>query len=156
MVASTSVGAIVPTVKSEPETLSDITPPEEEEAAGENEETPPRPSKDEATAEEEKEQEDEAAEERDKDLLCPICMQIIKDAFLTSCGHSFCYMCIVTHLHNKSDCPSCAHFLTTNQLYPNFLLNQVGFFSTFSYSLFAFSFCYYSSFLRSRMRLYLH
>lgn len=64
-----------------------------------------------------------AAEE--KDLLCPICMQIIKDAFLTSCGHSFCYMCIVTHLHNKSDCPCCAHFLTPSQLFPNFLLNKL-------------------------------
>lgn len=64
-----------------------------------------------------------AAEE--KDLLCPICMQIIQDAFLTSCGHSFCYMCIVTHLHNKSDCPCCAHFLTPSQLFPNFLLNKL-------------------------------
>lgn len=65
--------------------------------------------------------------ESDKDILCPICMQIIKDAFLTSCGHSFCYMCIVTHLQNKSDCPCCSHFLTANHLYPNFLLNKVYF-----------------------------
>lgn len=64
-------------------------------------------------------------EELDKDLLCPICMQIITDAFLTSCGHSFCYMCIVTHLQNKSDCPCCFHYLTPNQLYPNFLLDKV-------------------------------
>ncbi|KAM3382826.1 E3 ubiquitin-protein ligase COP1 [Capsicum galapagoense] len=63
--------------------------------------------------------------EMDKELLCPICMQIIKDAFLTACGHSFCYMCIVTHLHNKSDCPCCSHYLTTNQLYPNFLLDKL-------------------------------
>ncbi|KAK6919299.1 WD40 repeat [Dillenia turbinata] len=61
----------------------------------------------------------------DRDLLCPICMQIIKDAFLTACGHSFCYMCIITHLHNKSDCPCCAHHLTVNQLFPNFLLDKV-------------------------------
>ncbi|WZZ49714.1 hypothetical protein YC2023_049821 [Brassica napus] len=46
------------------------------------------------------------APDLDKDLLCPICMQVIKDAFLTACGHSFCYMCIITHLKNKSDCPS--------------------------------------------------
>ncbi|MCD9639686.1 coatomer subunit alpha [Datura stramonium] len=52
-------------------------------------------------------------------------MQIIKDAFLTACGHSFCYMCIVTHLHNKSDCPCCSHYLTTSQLYPNFLLDKL-------------------------------
>lgn len=64
-------------------------------------------------------------EELDKDLLCPICMQIITDAFLTSCGHSFCYMCIVTHLQNKSDCPCCFHYLTPTQLYPNFLLDKV-------------------------------
>ncbi|XP_028757990.1 E3 ubiquitin-protein ligase COP1-like [Neltuma alba] len=63
--------------------------------------------------------------EPDKDFLCPICMQIIKDAFLTACGHSFCYMCINTHLRNKSDCPCCGHYLTSNQLFPNFLLHKL-------------------------------
>ncbi|KAI3916769.1 hypothetical protein MKW98_026240 [Papaver atlanticum] len=63
--------------------------------------------------------------EMDKDFLCPICMQIIKDAFLTACGHSFCYMCIITHLNNKNDCPCCGHYLTNNQLFPNFLLNKL-------------------------------
>lgn len=61
----------------------------------------------------------------DKDFLCPICMQIIKDAFLTACGHSFCYMCIITHLRNKSDCPCCGHYLTNSNLFPNFLLDKV-------------------------------
>ncbi|KAK3005857.1 hypothetical protein RJ639_015842 [Escallonia herrerae] len=65
------------------------------------------------------------APELDRELLCPICMQVIKDAFLTACGHSYCYMCIVTHLHNKSDCPCCGHSLTTNQLFPNFLLDKL-------------------------------
>ncbi|XP_010522372.1 PREDICTED: E3 ubiquitin-protein ligase COP1 [Tarenaya hassleriana] len=68
---------------------------------------------------------DIGAAELDKDLLCPICMQIIKDAFLTACGHSFCYMCIITHLRNKSDCPCCGQHLTSNQLYPNFLLDKL-------------------------------
>uniref|UniRef100_A0A7N0SXA7 RING-type domain-containing protein n=1 Tax=Kalanchoe fedtschenkoi TaxID=63787 RepID=A0A7N0SXA7_KALFE len=66
-----------------------------------------------------------AAPEIDKDLMCPICMQIMKDAFLTACGHSFCYMCIITHLQNKNDCPCCAQFLTSNQLFPNFALNKI-------------------------------
>ncbi|KAL8045448.1 hypothetical protein ABFX02_08G115300 [Erythranthe guttata] len=65
------------------------------------------------------------AEEEEKELMCPICMQMIKDAFLTACGHSFCYMCIVTHLQNKSDCPCCSHFLTPSQLFPNFLLDKL-------------------------------
>jgi E3 ubiquitin-protein ligase RFWD2 len=63
--------------------------------------------------------------EIDRDLLCPICMGVIKDAFLTSCGHSFCYMCIVTHLNNKSDCPCCTHYLTKSNVFPNFLLDKV-------------------------------
>ncbi|GAA0155125.1 ubiquitin-protein ligase [Lithospermum erythrorhizon] len=52
---------------------------------------------------------------------CPV----IKDAFLTKCGHSFCYMCIVTHLNNKSDCPCCSNYVTTTHIYPNFLLNKL-------------------------------
>ncbi|PKI62248.1 hypothetical protein CRG98_017382, partial [Punica granatum] len=66
-----------------------------------------------------------SASELDKDFLCPICMQIIKDAFLTSCGHSFCYMCIITHLRNKNDCPCCGHSLTSNQIFPNFMLDKL-------------------------------
>ncbi|CAN1843394.1 E3 ubiquitin-protein ligase COP1 [Linum perenne] len=69
--------------------------------------------------------EEAGVSELDRDLLCPICMQIIKDAFLTACGHSFCHMCIITHLRNKSDCPCCGHYLTSNQLFPNFLLQKL-------------------------------
>jgi E3 ubiquitin-protein ligase RFWD2 len=67
----------------------------------------------------------------DRELLCPICMALIKDAFLTACGHSFCYMCIVTHLTHKSDCPCCSNYLTKAQLYPNFLLDKVRSFASF-------------------------
>ncbi|BBH00687.1 Transducin/WD40 repeat-like superfamily protein [Prunus dulcis] len=66
-----------------------------------------------------------ASEKPDKDIMCPICMQIIKDAFLTACGHSFCYICILTHLRIKSDCPCCAHSLTTDLIFPNFLLDKL-------------------------------
>ncbi|KAK4343540.1 hypothetical protein RND71_036634 [Anisodus tanguticus] len=41
--------------------------------------------------------------ELDRELLCPI----------------------FTHLHNKSDCPCCSLYLTTSQLYPNFLLDKL-------------------------------
>jgi len=63
----------------------------------------------------------------DKDFLCPICFQTMEDAFLTSCGHSFCYTCITTHLNNRRNCPSCARYLTAEQLIPNFLLMKVSF-----------------------------
>ncbi|KAG6423545.1 hypothetical protein SASPL_113945 [Salvia splendens] len=100
---TTSIGALVPSVKSEL--------PEEPSTAPPSTSTAP--------------EEDRGAVDAEKDVLCPICMQIIKDAFLTACGHSFCYMCIVTHLQNKNDCPCCSHFLTKTHLYPNFLLNKL-------------------------------
>lgn len=61
----------------------------------------------------------------DKDFQCPICLQTIEDAFLTSCGHTFCYSCITTHLDIRSNCPSCARYLTSEQLIPNFLFSKV-------------------------------
>ncbi|XP_048327900.2 E3 ubiquitin-protein ligase COP1 [Ziziphus jujuba] len=99
-----STGALVPAVKPDPKQPSGGEPedPRAEAAAAEA-----------------------GLAELDKDFLCPICMQMIKDAFLTACGHSFCYMCIITHLRNKNDCPCCAHYLTTNQLFPNFLLDKL-------------------------------
>lgn len=66
----------------------------------------------------------------ERDFLCPICMEVMKDAFLTPCGHSFCYMCIVTHLRDKSDCPCCGRHLTVKCLYPNFPLDKVQWLSS--------------------------
>ncbi|EFJ35654.1 hypothetical protein SELMODRAFT_141846 [Selaginella moellendorffii] len=34
-------------------------------------------------------------------------------------------MCIMTHLNIKSNCPCCGAYLTSGQLYPNFLLNKI-------------------------------
>ncbi|XP_015878256.2 E3 ubiquitin-protein ligase COP1-like isoform X3 [Ziziphus jujuba] len=104
-----STGALVPAVKPEPSPESAAVEPS----------LPPEPQF-QTTVDE-----DVIMEDADKDMLCPICMQIIKDAFLTACGHSFCYMCIVTHLHNKSNCPCCSHYLTVSHMFPNFLLDKI-------------------------------
>lgn len=69
----------------------------------------------------------------DKDFLCPICFQTMEDAFLTYCGHSFCYTCIMTHLNNRNNCPSCARYLTNDQLIPNILLSKVSSYFTCSF-----------------------
>ncbi|KAJ9563001.1 hypothetical protein OSB04_008161 [Centaurea solstitialis] len=125
-------GVIVPSVKSEPppEPSSDRLPPVSAAAVASPPPPPPPPpppvsSQEPPTHLPPPDSALEVDASLDKDVLCPICMQIIKDAFLTSCGHNFCYMCIATHLQNKSDCPSCAHYLTANQLFPNFLLNKL-------------------------------
>ncbi|KAL3519404.1 hypothetical protein ACH5RR_017553 [Cinchona calisaya] len=115
---SSSIGALVPTVpKSAEEHGEESSQPQPRLAAAEGEEKKMEDTMKTTAA--------AAAAEDMREMLCPICMQLIKDAFLTSCGHSFCYMCIVTHLKNKSDCPSCSHFLTPSHLYPNFLLNKL-------------------------------
>ncbi|GAB2285237.1 coatomer subunit alpha [Dionaea muscipula] len=101
-----SSGALVPAVKSEPRTLSLVPPPGSAEHSA-------------------AEAFDAGVSELDRDLMCPICMQMIKDAFLTACGHSFCYMCIFTHLRNKNDCPCCGRHLTNGQLFPNILLDKL-------------------------------
>jgi hypothetical protein len=59
------------------------------------------------------------------DLYCPICCDVIVDAFVTSCGHTFCHACLSTHLRNKRACPSCSTYITEDSVYPNFLLNKV-------------------------------
>ncbi|XP_011000702.1 PREDICTED: E3 ubiquitin-protein ligase COP1-like [Populus euphratica] len=60
-------------------------------------------------------------EELDKDMF-PICMQIIKDASVTSCGHSFL---MPVEAKDCNDCPCCAHYLTYNHNFPNVLLNKL-------------------------------
>ncbi len=60
-----------------------------------------------------------------KDLQCPICVETIHEAFVTSCGHSFCHACLSMHLQHRPSCPSCGAFLTMELCYPNFLLNKV-------------------------------
>uniref|UniRef100_A0A2N9ER89 RING-type domain-containing protein n=1 Tax=Fagus sylvatica TaxID=28930 RepID=A0A2N9ER89_FAGSY len=111
-------GALVPTVKTESSLDPTAEPPPPQQPPA----PPPQPSAEESA---EKAVEVAVCDDVDKDMLCPICMQIITDAFLTACGHSFCYMCIVTHLSNKSDCPCCSHFLTSSHIFPNFLLDKL-------------------------------
>ncbi|KAJ1999549.1 hypothetical protein GGI04_001723 [Coemansia thaxteri] len=56
---------------------------------------------------------------------CPICLCTICEAFMTACGHSFCYGCISRHLSERATCPTCHQTLDGDQIYPNFALNQL-------------------------------
>lgn len=49
----------------------------------------------------------------------------MKEAFISRCGHSFCYLCITQHLSEKQDCPICRASLSRDQIFPNFLLNSI-------------------------------
>lgn len=58
-------------------------------------------------------------------VCCPICLNTIFEAFMTACGHSFCHACIAKHLTERLTCPTCMQKLSTDQIYPNFALNQL-------------------------------
>ena len=59
------------------------------------------------------------------DLECPICRSLLRDPFVTTCGHTFCHQCLSLHQSTKSTCPTCSSYLSQDHVYPNLLLGQV-------------------------------
>ncbi|KAL0808742.1 hypothetical protein ABMA28_013170 [Loxostege sticticalis] len=65
-------------------------------------------------------------EEKDCDLLCPVCFELIEEAYVTRCGHSFCYACIGKSVELHRRCPKCGAALASREhIFPNFLLNEL-------------------------------
>ncbi|KAF9412209.1 hypothetical protein HW555_009232 [Spodoptera exigua] len=64
--------------------------------------------------------------DKDCDLLCPVCFELIDEAYVTRCGHSFCYACISKAVELHRRCPKCGAALASREhIFPNFLLNEV-------------------------------
>lgn len=60
------------------------------------------------------------------DLLCPICFNLIEEAHITKCGHTFCYTCITKSIETLKKCPKCNASITSeDMIFPNFLLNDL-------------------------------
>ncbi|XP_042191484.1 E3 ubiquitin-protein ligase COP1 [Callorhinchus milii] len=65
-------------------------------------------------------------EDKSNDFVCPICFDMIEEAHMTKCGHSFCYKCIRQSLEVSNRCPKCNYVIDNiDQLYPNFLVNEL-------------------------------
>ncbi|XP_049883579.1 E3 ubiquitin-protein ligase COP1-like [Pectinophora gossypiella] len=65
-------------------------------------------------------------EDKDCDLLCPVCFELIEEAYVTRCGHSFCYACIAKSVELHRRCPKCGAALASrDHIFPNFLLNEL-------------------------------
>lgn len=64
-------------------------------------------------------------EDRSNDYMCPICFDLIEEAYITRCGHTFCYSCIVTSIETKDRCPKCNFTLSRQDIFPNFLLDEL-------------------------------
>ena len=64
-------------------------------------------------------------EDKNNDYLCPICFEVIDEAHITRCGHTFCYRCITKSLISSNRCPKCSYTLAQQDIFPNFLLNEL-------------------------------
>lgn len=66
-------------------------------------------------------------EEKNVDFLCPICFDLIVEAHITRCGHTFCYQCILKSIDTFKRCPKCNSALTSSadHIFPNYLLGEL-------------------------------
>ncbi|XP_077986662.1 E3 ubiquitin-protein ligase COP1-like [Glandiceps talaboti] len=65
-------------------------------------------------------------EDKNNDFVCPICFDMIEEAHMTKCGHTFCFKCITRSLEESNRCPKCNFVIEkTDQIFPNFLLNEL-------------------------------
>ncbi|KAH9495543.1 coatomer subunit alpha [Bulinus truncatus] len=60
------------------------------------------------------------------DFICPICFDIIDEAYMTKCGHSFCHECIVKSLERNNRCPKCSIPIeNSGYIFPNYTLTEL-------------------------------
>lgn len=65
-------------------------------------------------------------ENKNVDFLCPICFDLIIEAHITRCGHTFCFRCISKSVEIFKRCPKCSYALATSeQIFPNYLLDEL-------------------------------
>ena len=41
-------------------------------------------------------------QEKNMDFLCPICFELITEAHMTRCGHTFCYPCLLQTIEHTA------------------------------------------------------
>lgn len=65
-------------------------------------------------------------EDKTTDFCCPVCFNVIEEAYITKCGHTFCYNCIIRSIEALKRCPKCNAPVTSEEMiFPNFLLNDL-------------------------------
>jgi len=60
-------------------------------------------------------------------MSCKLCNQMLNNAVITDCGHSFCDKCINFHLtinRNKKQCPICHKAISLYKIFPNFAIRK--------------------------------
>jgi len=60
----------------------------------------------------------------DPQYECPICLLCQRDPHQTSCGHRFCYSCIMTWLGEGKTCPHDNSSLGEGDIFPDTIANR--------------------------------
>lgn len=47
---------------------------------------------------------------------CPVCFELISEATITRCGHTYCSKCIQKSIEINKKCPKCNQSLTVEQV----------------------------------------
>lgn len=64
-------------------------------------------------------------EEINSDYLCPVCLDLISEAHMTKCGHTFCRACLVRSIESSKRCPKCNFGVdSVDHIFPNHTVNQ--------------------------------
>ncbi|CAF3368982.1 unnamed protein product [Rotaria socialis] len=61
----------------------------------------------------------------EEDYNCPICFELINEAFVSRCGHSFCSKCLQRTVESLHRCPKCQLSLQSSDIFPNYTLNAI-------------------------------
>lgn len=61
----------------------------------------------------------------DEDYNCPICFELINEAYVSRCGHSFCSKCLQRTVESHRRCPKCQLSLQPSEIFPNYTLNAI-------------------------------
>lgn len=61
------------------------------------------------------------------DYSCPVCYELMTEAHITKCGHSFCFSCLSRSLETKLTCPKCGNMLPggIRDVFPNLALDKL-------------------------------
>ncbi|CAF1103032.1 unnamed protein product [Adineta ricciae] len=61
----------------------------------------------------------------EEEYTCPICFELISEAYVSRCGHSFCNKCLQRTVESHRRCPKCQLSLQTSDIFPNYTLNAI-------------------------------
>lgn len=57
----------------------------------------------------------------------PICFELISEAYVSRCGHSFCSKCLQRTVESHRRCPKCQLSLQASDIFPNYTCKKIDF-----------------------------